>query len=128
MIACAVEGSRTSVDVQVARARLEELLAGLEGSAGVLQREHAGDSGELSVVDQHPADSATDLADADREEATLAVVLAQREEVRAALGRIDAGTYGRCVDCGGELPDERLDARPEAARCVACQQRREGGR
>lgn len=114
--------------MQVARTRLEEMLASLEASAQVLQGEHAGDSGELSVVDQHPADSATDLADADREEATLAVVLTQRDQVLAALARIESGTYGHCVDCGAPLQDERLEARPEAARCVTCQQRMEGGR
>jgi RNA polymerase-binding transcription factor DksA len=45
----------------------------------------------------------------------------QRQEVLAALARLDAGTYGRCVTCGTTLPDERLEARPEAARCVNCQ-------
>lgn len=114
--------------MQVARKRLEEMLVELDRSAAVIQREHAGDNGELNVVDQHPADSATDLADADREEATLAVVLGQRDEVKAALARIEAGTYGTCVQCGTTLPEERLDARPEAARCVQCQQLREGGR
>jgi RNA polymerase-binding transcription factor DksA len=48
--------------------------------------------------------------------------------VREALARLDAGTYGRCVDCGRELPDERLEARPEAARCVDCQQKVEAMR
>ncbi len=116
------------VDLQVARERLEAMRTDLTSSAEVLARENAGDSGELSTVDQHPADSATNLADADREEAALEVVRTQLEQVRAALGRIEAGTYGKCVTCGQALPDERLDARPEAARCVACQQKLEGGR
>ncbi len=116
------------VDLQVARERLEAMLSDLNSSAEVLARENAGDSGELSTVDQHPADSATNLADADREEAALEVVRTQREQVTAALARLDAGTYGKCVTCGQALPDERLDARPEAARCVACQQKVEGGR
>jgi DnaK suppressor protein len=111
------------VEANVVRARLEELLAELEASAAVLQRSGGGDTGELSSLDQHPADSGTSLADADREEASLEVVLGQQERVREALARIDAGTYGRCVDCGRDLPDERLDARPEAARCVDCQQK-----
>ncbi len=116
------------VDLQVARERLEAMLSDLASSAEVLSRENAGDSGELSTVDQHPADSATNLADADREEAALEVVRTQREQVAAALGRIDAGTYGKCVACGQALPDERLEARPEAARCVVCQQKAEGAR
>jgi DnaK suppressor protein len=112
------------VEAAQARTRLEALLAELNDSAAVLERGGA-DAGELSTVDQHPADSGSNLADADREEATLEVVRAQQERVRDALGRIDAGTYGRCVDCDRELPDERLDARPEAERCVDCQQKAE---
>ena len=111
-----------------ARARLEELLGELEQSAAVLQGDDAGDTGELTSLDQHPADSGTNLADADREEASLEVLLAQQERVRAALGRVDAGTYGQCVDCGRDLSDERLEARPEAERCVDCQQKVEARR
>jgi RNA polymerase-binding transcription factor DksA len=113
------------VDTNTARKRLEELLAELEASAAVLQHSGGADTGELSSVDQHPADSGTTLADADREEASLEVMLAQQERVRGALARIDAGTYGQCVTCGRDLPDERLDARPEAERCVDCQQKAE---
>jgi DnaK suppressor protein len=116
------------VDANVARARLEELLTELERSATVLQHSNGRDTGELSTLDQHPADSGTNLADADREEASLEVLLAHQERVRAALARLDTGSYGRCVECGRELPDERLEARPEADRCVDCQQRLEARR
>ncbi|MCP9970793.1 TraR/DksA family transcriptional regulator [Actinomadura madurae] len=39
----------------------------------------------------------------------------------AALDRIGAGTYGRCVGCGHPVPEGRLEARPDAARCIPCQ-------
>ena len=113
------------MDANAARKRLEDLLAELEASAAVLQHSGGADTGELTTLDQHPADSGTSLADADREEASLEVLLGQQERVRAALARVEAGSYGRCVDCGRELPDERLDARPEAERCVDCQQKAE---
>jgi len=116
------------VDEKAARKQLEELLVELERSASVLQHGTGGDDGELTSLDQHPADSGTNLADADREEAGLEVLLGQQERVREALARLDAGTYGRCVECGRELPDERLEARPEADRCVDCQQRVEARR
>lgn len=112
------------MDSTVARARLEGLLGELDASLAVMQQAE-GDPGELSSVDQHPADSATDLVSADREEATLEIVRGQQERVRAALARLDSGSYGRCVDCGSQLSDERLEARPEAERCVDCQQRAE---
>lgn len=40
----------------------------------------------------------------------------------AALERIRVGTYGRCIDCGEPIAVARLQAAPEAPRCVACQQ------
>ena len=41
-------------------------------------------------------------------------------DIDHALVRLDAGTYGRCVVCGNEIPAERLVAVPWAARCVPC--------
>jgi len=116
------------VDPNIVRARLDELVGELERSVAVVAHNGGADTGELTALDQHPADSGTNLADADREEASAEVLRAQLERVRAALARLDAGTYGRCVDCGRELPDERLEARPEAERCVDCQQRAEARR
>ncbi|GGS48554.1 molecular chaperone DnaK [Planobispora rosea] len=45
--------------------------------------------------------------------------------VRAALRNIAELVYGRCEDCGSDIPFERLKARPLAAFCVGCQRRRE---
>jgi len=67
------------------------------------------------------ADAGSNLSETDRTEAILHSARGQRDEVLAALGRIDENSYGRCVDCGIEIPEGRLDARPDAARCVACQ-------
>lgn len=113
------------MDQQVARAQLTSLLADLDQSASTLAGEDAGESSELSHLDQHPADTASELSDQDREDALLEVVSGQRAEVLAALRRLDESTYGRCVTCGKDLPDERLAARPEAARCVECQTKSE---
>ncbi|HLG68940.1 MAG TPA: TraR/DksA C4-type zinc finger protein [Chloroflexota bacterium] len=41
-------------------------------------------------------------------------------EVRHALHKIDAGTYGICDECGQPIDIERLQARPQAAMCVPC--------
>ena len=45
--------------------------------------------------------------------------------VDAALQRIADGTYGECVDCGAAIAEARLQAAPEANRCIACQEKRE---
>ena len=46
-------------------------------------------------------------------------------QVERALGRLDAGTYGRCEECGNAIPKARLQAFPRATLCVACKQREE---
>jgi DnaK suppressor protein len=42
-----------------------------------------------------------------------------------ALARLDAGTYGSCLECDREISERRLRALPFAIRCQACEQRRE---
>ena len=38
----------------------------------------------------------------------------------AALERLELGTYGICLTCGGAIPSERLEALPEASTCLGC--------
>ena len=45
--------------------------------------------------------------------------------IDAALMRLTAGTYGHCIDCGVTIPDARLNAAPDAARCIGCQEKTE---
>lgn len=65
------------------------------------------------------AECATSVPDpvAQRRSADLQL---QIEEIDAAIGRIDEGTYGRCTGCGTAIPEERLELRPFARTCVAC--------
>ena len=44
------------------------------------------------------------------------------DQIKAALKRIEEGTYGYCVNCEETLSDERLQAMPEAPLCTNCQQ------
>jgi len=41
-------------------------------------------------------------------------------EIDAALGRVDAGTYGLCEACSKPIPEARLEVVPEATLCVTC--------
>ena len=45
--------------------------------------------------------------------------------VDAALQRIEDGSYGQCTACGVTIPRARLQAAPEAERCIACQEKAE---
>jgi DnaK suppressor protein len=46
-------------------------------------------------------------------------------KIREALERIEAGTYGLCEICGGEIAEKRLVARPVTTMCIACKSRQE---
>lgn len=108
------------MDAIGARQRLEEIRSELEKSITVLDG-NAGHHPLRGDYPQDPADAGANLTESDRSEAMLAVARRQRSDVLAALHRIDLGTYGTCVDCGGLVPEGRLEAKPEAARCLKCQ-------
>ena len=108
------------MDTATARERLEEMRGQIDKSILVLQGEHPSGRAEVDSP-QDPADAGTTLSEKDRSEAALAAVDSQRRLVMDALVRIDRGVYGVCADCGKPIPEGRLDARPEAARCVGCQ-------
>lgn len=51
--------------------------------------------------------------------------LHEREQIKLggllkALRRMEEGVYGLCVECGGEVPFDRLLVFPETATCVSC--------
>lgn len=47
------------------------------------------------------------------------------DEVRAALVRVKAGTYGTCSRCSAEIPAARLRAMPTATLCIKCKEAEE---
>ena len=108
------------METTVARKRLEEMRDDLDRTIAVLQGEGPGPVAGTGYP-QDSADAGSSLSEADRTEAILHSARNQRDEVLSALSRIDENSYGKCVDCGNEIPEGRLDARPDAARCVGCQ-------
>ncbi|MDI7260132.1 MAG: TraR/DksA family transcriptional regulator [Thermodesulfobacteriota bacterium] len=49
------------------------------------------------------------------------------QEVDEALDRIKGSTYGTCEECGEPISLKRLEVRPVAKHCVACQTKMERG-
>lgn len=47
------------------------------------------------------------------------------EKIKQAISRIDAGTYGVCLNCGEPIRKERLAALPYARLCIHCAENRE---
>jgi DnaK suppressor protein len=76
----------------------------------------------IDEIEHSDADTHGDIA--------FAVLQMQTEtlaRIDAALIRLDAGEYGSCVSCSGEISETRLRALPFAVRCTACEERREHG-
>jgi DnaK suppressor protein len=111
------------MDTTTARKRLEETRDELDRSIMVLHGDRPAE--QLAVVLPDPADAGSNLSETERVEAVISVAKQQLAEVLDALQRIDDGTYGTCADCGKPIPEGRLEAKPEAARCVACQGQRD---
>ncbi len=44
-----------------------------------------------------------------------------------ALHRIEDGSYGKCVHCGGPIQTARLEAVPWARHCIECQELQDRG-
>jgi DnaK suppressor protein len=99
------------------RASLLEQLRSLRGGA-VGRVEASADHFGQAEDSQAQINTARDL-----EFALDAHESAELDQIEAALQRMDAGTYGQCVDCGVPIPTARLHAAPEAARCIACQEK-----
>lgn len=70
-----------------------------------------------------------DSSDADVQSGMEFTLLQMKTETLAnidrALGRLDAGQYGDCAECGDAIAERRLFAVPFAVRCHDCERRRE---
>ena len=52
--------------------------------------------------------------------ATARSIASSITEIDHALAKLAAGTYGVCDNCGTQIPEERLEARPATPRCIGC--------
>ena len=103
------------------RKALEEERASVAGQ--LAQHGAPVDSEQVEVdVDEGFADSAHATAERSQTLAIVEQLNAHRHEIDAALKRMDDGTYGKCENCGQDIPFERLEARPTATLCVTCKQ------
>ncbi len=96
------------------KARLEAQLTELESRLQRIERDldepHDPDASERAVQ----------MEDDDSLEAQGRLVTREIASTNRALERIAKGEYGYCVECGEEISEGRLEARPEAALCINC--------
>ena len=106
------------------RSMLERRRADLAGNE---QMETVTATHELAVqeVETSPADKATVRLLNDLAVGAAGHHVAQLSALKHALAKFDDGSYGMCEECGNEIGFSRLQARPEATLCIACQTRSE---
>jgi DnaK suppressor protein len=118
------------VDIEAARTRLTDERARVSEERRRLLEETSRsmeDMGDDNGSASHLGDSAAvtldreiDLSIEDNADHLL-------EAIDAALGRIEAGTYGECERCGRPIDQERLEALPYATKCIECKRLEERG-
>ena len=123
----------SSIDTKHFRELLLEKRRSVVDALDYLHKENRGsledETGELvsGSADQHLADTATETVDRE-----IDYTLEEHDErmltaIDAALGRLDAGTFGTCVNCGAQIAPARLEAMPWATLCIDCKRREERG-
>ena len=99
----------------------EALKAELEGRLAELQARLS--SIKRDATQSHSGDSAEQAQERENDEVVDAIGNETAQSIRviqAALARIEDGTYGECAGCGEDIGQARLEAVPEATRCVNC--------
>jgi len=123
----------SAIDIERFRGLLHERRDAVASALENLHKENAGalgdETGELvsGSADQHMADTATETVDRE-----IGNTLEEHDErlleaIDAALQRIEDGTYGKCVNCGAQIPEDRLEAMPWATLCIECKRKEERG-
>jgi DnaK suppressor protein len=120
------EIAMTKLDLQAFQTQLTAQRDGLRAQLAALR---GGDVGRAEASAEHfgsREDSQAQTTTARELEFALDAHDSQEiAAVEAALQRIAKGTYGECTDCGVHIPAARLHAAPDAARCIACQEKAE---
>jgi RNA polymerase-binding transcription factor DksA len=114
----------SDIDTGAFKQRLEQELARLTDAVSFLERDNAGsiedELGEISTggVDNHMADTATATFDRELDDGLEEGAQQTIVEVKAALARLEDGSFGTCEVCGRPIGVERLAAIPWARLCI----------
>ena len=96
------------------QARLEARLKQLGAEVEKLEGE------AMQPLDPDWSEQANQLEEMETAEGLEQVRLSEARDIRAALQRIDDGSYGVCAACGGDIAPARLAAQPTATLCISC--------
>jgi DnaK suppressor protein len=119
--------------VLIDHSKIEDIRAELEKQRSSIEHQLAehgavveGDDVSLSMNEGF-ADSAQATAERSQVLSMIEGLRGQLGEIGHAVRKIDEGTYGKCENCGQDIPIERLEAIPTARLCVNCKQARGNG-
>ena len=90
--------------------------------------EHSENQQYIEIIGRVPADVGDESVGDALADLNLAIIDRHVQELRdidAATLRVRDGSFGICIDCGGDIGFERLRAYPTAKRCRPCQEHRE---
>lgn len=115
-------------DVNIYKERLLDLRSRLRGDVTSMADAALGaESSEASTMPIHMAELGSDNFE---QEFTLSLLATEEDTlgmIEEALERVENGTYGSCLGCGGPIPKTRLNALPHAPMCVKCAESRDHG-
>ncbi len=116
-----------TIDIQKMKARLEEKQEELQNNIASLTEAHPTpvDPIEASEGPQDFEETAIDFDETQKEQSIEVNENALLTEVKAALKRIEDGTYGKSVVSGKPIPEKRLEVIPWADRLVEEEEQRE---
>ena len=104
------------------RGKLQQERERIQGLLEAENQRHSAlnDTSDHERYGNHPGDEGSETFEKEKSlaiQGNLQVIL---DEIDHALRKLDAGTYGRCDECGKEIPYERLEVRPQATLCIQC--------
>lgn len=87
---------------------------------------------ELALEEEFGANNAGDEIDETSRERERQLYLKLKgrnrfylKKIDDALERINKGTFGECLECGCDIEEKRLEARPTATQCIGCKEEQE---
>jgi DnaK suppressor protein len=117
-------------DMKVYKERLLALRSRLRGDvskmADAALRKSGAEGAEATSMPIHMAELGSENFE---QEFTLSLMQAEEDIlglIEEAIERVEQGSYGKCVECGGTIPKLRLNAIPYTPVCIKCAEAMEG--
>jgi DnaK suppressor protein len=107
-----LEAERDRLETAVRQIEAQDRESTAEAVGETVYRDHSGDPDLASF------DLELDMSLEENLRRSLA-------EVRAALARMEDGSYGACHSCREQIPEPRLEAVPTASLCISCKEAEE---